>query len=192
MGLSGYNERNAVHRVNIFQSQNKYGGIHVDTDWRQMIWGQFGASIDMLENAVLACPEGVWTTPSERPFWYVVYHTLFWIDCYLTHPPTGFVPRAPFTLGELDPEGVLPERAYTKDEMLEYLQECREKCHTTIVSMNDEGARQSCGLSRLHVTRAELLLYNLRHVQHHVGQLNLLIRQGSGSAPGYVSRTRPQ
>lgn len=165
--------------------------------WREMIWGQFGASIDMLENAVVDCPEGVWSESLANPcwkernvaeFWYVVYHTLFWLDCYLTNPPTDFVPRAPFTLGELDPAGVLPERVYTKGEMLQYLQECREKCHATIISMNDEEACEPCGLERLSVTRAELLLYNLRHVQHHVGQLNLRLRQGTGSAPRYVTR----
>ncbi|WAH36104.1 DinB family protein [Alicyclobacillus dauci] len=167
------------------------------TDWREMIWGQFGASIDMLENAVLACPEGVWSASSEKPrwkerdvagFWYVVYHTLFWLDRYLTNPPTDFIPRAPFTLDELDPAGILPERVYSKDEMLQYLQECREKCHDTIMSLNDEDVREPCGLDWLPVTRAELLLYNLRHVQHHVGQLNLLLRQGTGSAPRYVMR----
>ena len=33
---------------------------------------------------------------------------------------------------------------------------------------------------------AELLLYNLRHVQHHAGQLNLMLRQETDAAPGRV------
>lgn len=169
----------------------------METDWRNMIWGQFGASIDMLENAVRACPESVWAEASEKPhwkendvvgFWYVVYHTLFWLDRYLTHPPTDFVPRTPFTLDECDPEGILPKSVYTKDEMLQYLQECREKCHATIMSMSNKDAREPCG-DWLPVSRMELILYNLRHVQHHVGQLNLLLRQRTSSAPKYVPRS---
>lgn len=168
-------------------------------DWREIVWDQFGASIDMLENAVTACPEAVWADPSEAPhwkerdvagFWYVVYHTLFWLDRYLTDPPTDFVPRQPFTLDELDPAGILPDRVYTKDEMLAYLRECREKCHATIANMSDEEASQPCGLDWLPITRAELLLYGLRHVQHHVGQLNLILRQETATAPGYVTRAR--
>jgi uncharacterized damage-inducible protein DinB len=35
---------------------------------------------------------------------------------------------------------------------------------------------------------AELLLYNLRHVQHHAAQLNLMLRQTTGAAPRWVAR----
>jgi len=49
--------------------------------WKNIIWRQFGASIDMLENALLACPDELWGDRSQRPeFWYVVYHTLFFLD----------------------------------------------------------------------------------------------------------------
>lgn len=36
----------------------------------------------------------------------------------------------------------------------------------------------------------ELLLYNMRHVQHHTGQLNLILRQKTGSAPRWVAQAR--
>jgi len=35
---------------------------------------------------------------------------------------------------------------------------------------------------------AELLLYNMRHVQHHAAQLNLILRQKVDSAPGWVAQ----
>ena len=35
----------------------------------------------------------------------------------------------------------------------------------------------------------EILLYNMRHVQHHAAQLNLLLRQELDDAPDWVSRT---
>ena len=74
---------------------------------------QFGAAIDMLENALLACPDELWADRSKQPeFWYLVYHTLFWLDLYLSDSAEGFAPPAPFTLGELDPAGPLPERVY--------------------------------------------------------------------------------
>jgi hypothetical protein len=35
----------------------------------------------MLENALLAAPEELWSDRSQQPeFWYLVYHTLFWLD----------------------------------------------------------------------------------------------------------------
>lgn len=77
--------------------------------WNSMIWNQFGAAIDMLENALDACPDAIWSDRSRRPeYWYIAYHTLFWLDLYLTGSVEGFAPRHPFTLEELDPTGVLP------------------------------------------------------------------------------------
>jgi hypothetical protein len=44
------------------------------------IWNQSGASIDALENAIAACPENLWSDRLQRPeFWYVAYHTLFFL-----------------------------------------------------------------------------------------------------------------
>ncbi|BFP42551.1 hypothetical protein FGF1_33960 [Flavobacteriaceae bacterium GF1] len=35
----------------------------------------------------------------------------------------------------------------------------------------------------------EILLYNMRHVQHHAAQLNLLLRQEINDSPKWVSVT---
>src|SRR5436853_2940383 len=90
----------------------------MDTLWKASLWQQFGAAIDMLENALLACPDRLWNDRSQRPeFWYVVYHTLFFLDLYLHGSVDGFVPPPPFWLDEMDPAGVHPERVYSKDEL---------------------------------------------------------------------------
>jgi hypothetical protein len=159
-------------------------------DWRPILWGQFGASIDMLENAIVACPEKIWSDRSRNPeVWYMVYHTLFWLDFYLSGTSQGFHPPAPFNLDEMDPAGILPGRVYTKAELLRYLEHGREKCWTTISALTEETARRPYALGRHgDITRAELLLYNMRHVQHHMAQLNLILRQETSSAPGWVGR----
>jgi uncharacterized damage-inducible protein DinB len=38
------------------------------------------------------------------------------------------------------------------------------------------------------MSNGELLLYNMRHVQHHAAQLNMLLRQTTNSAPRWVSK----
>lgn len=162
----------------------------MDTTLKTMIWRQFGAAIDMLENALLACPDEVWSgTDSEPEFWYIAFHALFYLDCYLSESEAVFAPPAPFTLDELDERGILPERVYTKQELLAYLVHGRRKCRDTIVSITSEQANQRCGFDWLDITTGELLLYNMRHVQHHAAQLNLLLRQSIGSAPRWVRKT---
>jgi hypothetical protein len=166
--------------------------------FREVLWQQFGAAIDMLENSILACPEEVWSDRSRPPawtdrdvvgFWYVAFHSLFWLDLYLSGSIDGFAPPTPFTLDELDPAGLLPERPYSRDELLAYLAHCRRKCRAAIETLTEEKARQRSSLPWGELSYAELLLYNLRHVQHHAAQLNLILRQRTGSAPGWVPRS---
>lgn len=162
----------------------------MDTFWKETVWRQFGAALDMLENAMEACPEGLWSDRSRQPeFWYLVFHTLFYLDFYLSGPVAGFVPPEPFTLDELDPAGVLPERPYTKEELRGYLQHGRAKCRAVIESLTEGEARGHCRFEWIEMSFGELLLYNLRHVQHHAAQLNLILRQVTDSAPRWVGRT---
>lgn len=173
--------------------QNFLEWFEMDTTWKAIIWNQFGAAIDMLENAIRACPDEVWSSRSRQPnkdFWYLAYHTLFFLDYYLSERELGFAPPAPFTLSEFNPKGELPERVYTKEELLTYLDHGRQKCRKVVSSLTEETAHQRAGFERRDMTVAELLLYNMRHVQHHTAQLNLILRQTIDSAPRWVAKTK--
>ena len=91
----------------------------------------------------LACGDDPGQRSEFSEFWYIAYHTLFWLDLYLSGSVEGFAPPAPFTLDELDPAGLLPDRRYTRDELLAYLDHDRQKCQTTIETLTDDRARQS-------------------------------------------------
>ena len=163
----------------------------MDNFWKTMIWRQFGAAIDMLENAMVACPANVWGDKvGWHEFWYLTSHTLFFLDYYLSNTADGFKPTAPFGLEELDPAGVLPPRVYTKEELLANLAHCRDKCRKSIQSLTDERANREAVSLRPGLTYVELYLYNMRHVQHHAAQLNLILRQTTDSAPRWVGVTR--
>lgn len=164
----------------------------MDINWKNVIWRQFGAAIDTLENATRACPESIWgkgnPAAGEHAYWYMVYHTLFWLDYYLSEHPDTYQPPAPYTLSELDEAGALPDRVYTKDEMLSFLEHGRQKCRTVIKAMTDDQLVEvSPFRPRNGITMVELHLYNMRHVQHHAAQLNMLLRQQINSAPNWVS-----
>jgi hypothetical protein len=158
--------------------------IELDVAWKGIIGQQFVAAIDMLENAMRACPDKLWGDRTEQPeFWYTVYHALFWLDLYLSGAVEGFAPPTSFNLDELDPAGLLPDRVYTKAELQAYLDHCREKLLTTLDVMTDEKLAARCRFGWGEVSFAELLLYNMRHVQDHAGQLNHIL----GSAPDWVT-----
>ncbi len=163
----------------------------MDNTWKDLLWPQLGATIDMLENAVLACPDELWSDRSQQPeYWYLVYRTLFFLDLYLSGTLEGFAPPAPFNLDEIDPAGVLPERPYTKNEMLAYLEHGRRKARETLAAMTEEKGRQRAEFDWLDASFAELILYSIRHVQHHAAQLNLILRQKTDSAPRWVAKAK--
>ena len=151
-------------------------------------WDQFGAAIDMLENAIAACPDDLWDDQTRNPqFWYLAFHTLWWLDYYLADDPGTFRPPAPYTLDELDPADVRPARPYTKDELRTYLAHDREKCRTVIATLTEEHAMRLHKFGKRQHSVLNLLLYNARHVQHHAAQLNLILRQVVDAAPRWVS-----
>ncbi len=157
---------------------------HVKRD----LWDQFGAAIDMLENAIDACPEVLWADRSRTPeFWYLAFHTLWWLDYYLHESPDTFRPPAPYTVDELDPADVRPERAYTKGELRAYLAHGRAKARAKIAALTEEQAMRTHAFGKRQHSVLNLLLYNARHVQHHAAQLNLILRQVVDAAPRWVS-----
>lgn len=158
---------------------------------RPILWRQFGAAIDMLENAIRECPDDVWNDRVARPeYWYVAYHTLFWLDVYLHGPVETYAPPPPFGLEELDPAGLMPERVYAPAELLTWLEHSRNRLRDVVADLDEAAAARPLTYGWGEMTALELLLYNMRHVQHHAAQLNLLLRQRTGSAPRWVGVTR--
>jgi hypothetical protein len=173
------------------------GSITVDSILKTSIWQQFGAAIDYLADTMSACPDSLWRASlwqtGDKPlelaqFWYITYHTLFWLDCYLIGTEEGFLPPEPFMLIEQDEFGPLPERAYAKVELQAYLADCRAKCQATIEALTDEQAQRRCQFGWGKLSFLELLIYNLRHVHGHGSQLNMLLGQNGISTPDYVTR----
>ncbi len=174
----------------------------MDTIDREILWRQFGAAIDMFGDALRDCPEELWEKRlwEEQPnqfgtsgfsaFWYVGFHTLFWLDLYLSgDEEERFAPPAPFDLTEMDPAGVLP-RVYTRDELLAYLAFCRRKCEEAIGALSNEQAYRPCRYPWGEVPYLELQLYNLRHVQEHGAQLRMFLGQEIARSARWAARAR--
>lgn len=164
----------------------------MDSLLKTSIWQQFGAAIDMLDDAINLCPDQLWTAALWKDeddarygqFWFIAYHTLFWLDLYLTGYSDGFTPPAPFI------RGVLPENPYTKGQINIYLKQCRKKCQSTIETLTDDAARQVCKFDWVEASFLEMQLYNMRHVQEHGAQLNLLLGQHGVLGMDWVTQAR--
>lgn len=158
--------------------------------YKESLWKQFGGSIDMLINAITAYPEQLWY--NEKRFFYISYHVAVFLDYYLTIPAAPLSSPLPFTLSDEIPadglDDIVPDKIYSKHEILGYLLASREKCHALISNMTDsEFTQQWIEVDGNKVMPVfELFLYNMRHVQHHAAQLNMILRKDTGDAPQWV------
>ncbi|QHT65563.1 DinB family protein [Rhodocytophaga rosea] len=161
---------------------------------KESVWKQFGASIDMLKNAIILWPDEYWYT--DKKFFYNAYHCLVFLDYYLTHPPSNFSSPLPFTIATSDLIAdeaigdVIPDRIYSKKELLDYLHYSREKCQRLIAGLTEEKSTERWieEGGDMNYSVLEILFYNMRHVQHHTAQLNLLLREAIHKTPGWVER----
>lgn len=115
--------------------------------WKETVWNQFGAALDMLENTIPACPDDLWDDRTlPPPYWHIVYHTLFYTDLYLSESEDAFTP-APFHtpnaqfLGEMPfPPHKAETPAWTpsKPDLVAYSEHCRNKLRMVILSITEE------------------------------------------------------
>ncbi|MHB1356464.1 MAG: DinB family protein [Anaerolineae bacterium] len=130
---------------------------------------QYNASLDMLKQAIERCPPSMWDDRSyNNVFWHIAYHALFFTHLYLQPALQGFVPWSK-GVQELRQLGHKPgEFVYSKDEILEYLEFCRQQVEEKVISMDLDAPS---GFHWLPPDRLEQQIYNLRHIQQHLGEL---------------------
>jgi hypothetical protein len=162
-------------------------------DTKALIQSQYDATLDMLDEAIQACPEDLWADTSfKNAFWHVAYHALFYTHLYLGQRLENFVPwskgRPEYELlGDTLPWD--PQRKpkigepYTKGEVLEYLAFCRQVIENQVPALDLEAAS---GFDWLPFDKLELQFYNIRHAQHHTGQLTERLRSSTGTGIRWV------
>ncbi len=145
---------------------------------KKILFGQFEAALCMLDQCIRACPPEHWEGKiANGTFRWAAYHTLFWVDLYLTlGGEDEFVLRDLHHRGG-DERGDTLCPGLSKDETLAYLSICRQKLLEILPAETAESVQGPSGFSFHKFTRGELHIYNLRHVQHHTGQLSAYLRR---------------
>lgn len=141
-------------------------------DTKAIIQSQFLAALEMLKNAIEQCPEGIWADPEpQNKFWHTAYHSLFYAHFYLHPSESDFIPweKHRTEVTSLKPsDDFNAVKPYTKIEVLEYLDFCREQVKEKIAACDLEA---ESGFPWLPFSTLEKHIYNLRHVQQHTGEL---------------------
>lgn len=144
---------------------------------------QFEAALCTLNLCVERCPESAWNGPVVNyKFCQAVFHTLFFTDYYLGPDEQSFRTQlfhrehAAFFRDYEEFEDRAPVLLYDKPSTRTYLEFCRRKAAETMGAETEQSLGGPSGFERRKTTRAELHVYNMRHIQHHAAQLSLRLR----------------
>ena len=78
-------------------------------------------------------------------------------------------------------DDLIPDKFYEKREIVAYLKQSREKGKQIVYALNNETLndkfKEGDNPNDMNYPILEILLYNMRHTQHHTAQLNMLLRQ---------------
>jgi hypothetical protein len=151
----------------------KEGG-EIDMRTKEAIRSQYHASLEMLRQAIVECPDSVWYDAEyANQFWQVAYHVLFYTHLYLQSSERDFIPwdkhRQEFRSLRPAQEGSEAREPYSKEEILEYHQMCREQVEEQVPALDLEA---ESGFDWLPFDKLELQFYNIRHIQQHTGELS--------------------
>jgi len=128
---------------------------------------QYRASLEMLRQAVLKCPDALWDDCSyKNEFWNITYHTLFYTHLYLQPSEKEFVPWAKNKPGYSDL--TKDKEPYSKEDVLAYASVVEEQVEQQVTALDPAATSEFWWLP---FSKLELQLYNIRHLQQHVGEL---------------------
>jgi hypothetical protein len=143
---------------------------------KQILTGQFEASLAMMNECLRLCPDEHWESKiGQGTFRWVAYHTLFFVDLYLTPNEDAFELRQLHHRGG-DERGPVACVGLDRAEAQSYVLICRQKAIDSLRTETPETLAGPSGFSRYKCSRGELHLINIRHIQHHTGQLSAFLR----------------
>jgi hypothetical protein len=147
------------------------------------IKSQYHASLEMLRQAVIKCPEPLWDDRSyKNVFWNVAYHALFYTHLYLATTLQSFKPWSKGKAGTNElKEGQGP---YSKAEILEYFEVIGQQVEEQIDALDPDAPS---GFHWLPFNKVELQIYNIRHLQQHAGELFERLGVSNGIEVDWVS-----
>jgi hypothetical protein len=150
---------------------------------------QYHASLEMLREVIDVCPAELWTDDRYvNRYWQVAYHTIFYTHLYLQPSEADFVPWEYHRPGYNRFDGVPGATAslgpYSMEELRAYCRRCDAMVDSAVDRL-DLAAPES-GFSWYHMPKLEHQLVNLRHIQHHAGQLADRLRQAADRGVRWV------
>ena len=158
-------------------------------DLPAILSSQYLASLTMLKEAIIACPDSLWNAPEDRnKFWHVVYHTLFFTHLYAADSAESFLPWRQHHDRYEEFDGQPDDAPYDKATLLEYLAFCQRHLPERLPQL-DLWARE--GHEDRTLITLERQINSIRHLMQHVGELLERLGSRTGAEIEWVASEHP-
>ncbi|MDP6444296.1 MAG: hypothetical protein QGG36_25755 [Pirellulaceae bacterium] len=162
-------------------------------EYKSSTLNQFEAALRMMHSCVERCPDSIWNAPvANLKYCQVAFHAIFFTDYYLGRDADPLADD-PFHREHADyfrDYEELQDRAqqylYDRPTTLLYVGHCRAKAAASIGGETEATLLGPSGFPGRDFHRAELHIYSLRHLEHHIGQLSVRLRQETGDGAPWV------
>ena len=156
---------------------------------------QFFSCYQMLETLVGVCPDEVWFCRyGDVPFWYQVYHTIYFVDYWFRADYAAedflamrFDERIPPEFEWEIPAGVSLSRA----QMQDYLTHIREKLNRIFSDLSDEALSRQVFPNQENMTLLDVIFTQARHVMYNIGYCNGILRARNLEESDWYSYNEP-
>jgi hypothetical protein len=136
-------------------------------DLAGILISQYLASLEMLKQTIIRCPESMWNASSDKnKFWEGAYHALFFTHLYVSDSEEAFTRWIKHRDGYEDFEVTQLREPYDKDTILEYLAFCQQHVAERVPQLDLESSFDGRPYNKL-----ELQIYSNRHIMQHTGEL---------------------
>jgi len=143
------------------------------------IISQYKAALSMLRNVISRVPEDMWNSEEQadtNKSWRLLYHTIWSTQYYLNGKAidSAFWERAipgAESLGGAweDPQTIIPVKGTNSpEELLGFLEDIEANLEMNVKTLPLE---QPSGFEWYPYSRFELHINNIRHIQHHTGEI---------------------
>jgi hypothetical protein len=157
---------------------------HVD-----LLQRHFVPTYDMLSRLVDHCPAELWDAPcGGYAFWHLVYHTAYWVDYWVRTDYSG-APWQSMTFDDKDVTFELDKPftdILTQAELAAYLAAISAKVDRFFDELTDVDVLGPI-VERSDLTYGDVLLMQVRHIQHHVGLCNAILREHDAEAVPWLA-----
>ena len=151
----------------------------------EILRSQYEAAFETLAKCIEHSPDSIWSgLVGNHRFDQSAFHALFFADLYLGEgidevKVQEFHQQHSEFEGYEELESKKPTNEYSKTFVNQYLDFCREKMNSAMRDSNEGVFARKASFPWLEMSRGELHVYNIRHLQHHAAQLVLRSRLDS-------------